>query len=476
MHAFEDLEKIYSERSISCLKKIYQINQELLPASKHIKKNVADNKNAIKVSMEYIRTYVKNETKSFIDLVHRMTSNKLDKLQEIEDSLLENLQNQEKTYHEYISYLENLFQDFQAHRACTRVQNNPIIFSPREYFNIQPIPVTYKITPPEFTAGQYNEDDVEKLLGKINIPCTEPEIRKPEDRVSREWRPTEIQRIQDNEISDVTQPLSLPYFMTQLRNFKVSGVLNVFHMSIDVSGKRWVSDNIGNLVEIDLQGNQLQSFQASVGSEGYHTMSQNGDLMYTDGDNKMIKKINLHTNEIVEYIKTGDWKPLSIHCSHLNGDILVGMNKDEEAQVTRYNKRGKEIQNIYRDNKGQKLYDYPYYIAENINGDICASDYNKNTVVVVNKSGETKFSYTGQMAVFYPCGICTDGVGHILVCDSINRTIHLLNKEGQFLSLLLSPQQSDKSPHSVCFDDENNLYVGENKNNTITVYKIQQDV
>lgn len=247
-------------------------------------------------------------------------------------------------------------------------------------------------------------------------------------------------------------------------------------MSIDVSGKRWVSDNIGNLVEIDLQGNQLQSFQASVGSEGYHTMSQNGDLMYTDGDNKMIKKIKLHTNEIVEYIKTGDWKPLSIHCSHLNGDILVGMNKDEEAKVIRYNKRGKEMQNIYRDNKGQKLYDYPYYIAENINGDICASDYNKNTVVVVNKSGETKFSYTGQMAEFYPCGICTDGVGHILVCESISRTIHLLNKEGQFLSLLLSPQQSDKSPHSVCFDDENNLYVGENKNNTITVYKIQQDV
>lgn len=139
-------------------------------------------------------------------------------------------------------------------------------------------------------------------------------------------------------------------------------------MSIDVSGKRWVSDNIGNLVKIDLQGNQLQSFQTSVGSEGYHTMTQDGDLMYTDGlgDNKMIKRITFDTNEIVEFIKTGDWKPLSIHSSHLNGDILVGMKKDEQAKVTRYNKTGNEIQNILRDNKGQRLYKYPNYITENI--------------------------------------------------------------------------------------------------------------
>lgn len=207
----------------------------------------------------------------------------------------------------YISYLGNLSQDFQADTVCTTVQDNPIICSPPEYFNIQPIPVTYKMTPPEFIAGHCSEDNFEKLLSKINIPCTKPEIRKvkPAERV--------IRKTQGNEIRDVTQTLSLPYVLAQVREFKVSGVNNVHHMSIDVSGKRWVSDNIGNLVEIDLQGNQLQSFQTSVGSEGYHTMTQDGDLMYTESDNKMIKRITLDTKEIVELIKTGDWKPLSIH-------------------------------------------------------------------------------------------------------------------------------------------------------------------
>lgn len=156
--------------------------------------------------------------------------------------------------------------------------------------------MTYKITPSEFIDGHCSEDDVEKLLSKINIPCTEPEIRKvkPAERV--------IRKTQGNEIRDVTQTLSLPYVLAQVREFKVSGVNNVYHMSTDVSGKRWVSDNIGNLVEIDLQGNQLPSFQTSVGSEGYHTMTQDGDLMYTEGDNRMIKRITLDTDDIVELI------------------------------------------------------------------------------------------------------------------------------------------------------------------------------
>ena len=84
----------------------------------------------------------------------------------------------------------------------------------------------------------------------------------------------------------------------------------------------------------------------------------------------MIYRITPDKN-ITAFIKTGDWKPVSVHSSHINGDILVGMVKDGGAKVTRYSKTGKEIQNILRDNKGQGLYKMPLYITENINGDIC---------------------------------------------------------------------------------------------------------
>lgn len=62
-------------------------------------------------------------------------------------------------------------------------------------------------------------------------------------------------------------------------------------------------------------------------------------------------------------------------------------------------------------------------------------------VVVVDRSGEHRFSYTGQGLDFDPHGICTDVLGHILVCDYINYTVHLLDQDGKFLSLLLTSQQ-----------------------------------
>uniref|UniRef100_K1QKY1 Tripartite motif-containing protein 2 n=1 Tax=Magallana gigas TaxID=29159 RepID=K1QKY1_MAGGI len=236
-------------------------------------------------------------------------------------------------------------------------------------------------------------------------------------------------------------------------------------------GRLWVSDRRGNLVQRDLQGNQLQKIRTN-GSGGYHTVTQDGDLIYTDKDNNVINRIT-QNNAITKFIQTGDWRPLSIHSSHINGDFLVGMNTYKEGKVIRYNKTGTEIQNIQRDNKGQELYELPHYITENINGDVCVSDYNKDTVVVVDKSGQHRFSYTGQRSTIFPFGICTDVLGHILVCDHYSNTVHLLDQDGQFLSLLLTSQQGVKDPRSVCVDDENNLWVGQ-RGNKVPVYKYLQ--
>ena len=162
------------------------------------------------------------------------------------------------------------------------------------------------------------------------------------------------------------------------------------------------------------------------------------------------------------------------------------MIKDEEAKVTRYSKAGKEIQNIQTDSQQQELYSFPHYISENINGDICTSDYNKDAVVVVDKSGKHRFSYTGNGSVFHPWGICTDVLGHILVCDEVSRAIHLLDQDGGFSSFIyvysqkywlrsvLSSLLNLVGPRGVCVDDECNLYVGQCDTTTVKVYKYLQ--
>lgn len=75
-HAFKDLEEIYSKRFILCLEEIYKINQNFLPTSKHMKKNVEEDKISIKEYMGNIRKHVKDEFKFFIDLMESMTLKK----------------------------------------------------------------------------------------------------------------------------------------------------------------------------------------------------------------------------------------------------------------------------------------------------------------------------------------------------------------------------------------------------------------
>lgn len=130
-----------------------------------------------------------------------------------------------------------------------------------------------------------------------------------------------------------------------------------------------------------------------------------------------------------------------------------------------------KIQNIQIDTK--RKCSKPHYITENIKDEFCVSDKYKQALLVVDKSGKPRFSYTGQRSEFFPNGICTDVLSHILMCDCISKTVHLLGQNGKFLYLLLTEQQGVYNPCTVCVNDENNIWVGK-LTNTVTVFKYLQ--
>eukprot|EP00105_Crassostrea_gigas_P046466 XP_019930614.1 PREDICTED: transcription intermediary factor 1-beta-like [Crassostrea gigas] len=474
-HVFTDLEIVFAEKCSLCHVEIAKIRNYFEPTSQDLKTVIAEDVTKIKKTMEDIRTSMKAEAESVKKLVDTVTSEKMEQVNKIEQSLLETLSGQNKKIDDYINYLNDLIKTFYCYLSSSDIDNLTFALK-SENLMIQPIPETFKPVPPVFTAGQYIKEDIAKLLGRITVPNTKPENRKikPMETASTHLKPTEKQGKQDREKSDVKQTLSLSSSVTKVREYTVPGFYHVLHISLGKSGRLWFSDLFGNLVQTDLQGNQIQKIKTSGRDEGYHTVTQDGDLIYTDKQNKVINRIT-PDNTITEFIKTGGWIPLSIHSSHINGDILVGMIKDDkEGKITRYNKTGTEIQNIQSDNKGQGLYRCAYYITENINGDVCVSDIDKHAVVVVDKSGQHRFSYRGQRSGFIPYGICTDVLGHILVCDVNSDTVHLLHQDGQLLSQLQTPQQGVERPRSVCLDDENNLWVGHCYTNTVTVYKYLQ--
>eukprot|EP00105_Crassostrea_gigas_P034243 XP_019918391.1 PREDICTED: uncharacterized protein LOC105317358 [Crassostrea gigas] len=475
-HTFIDLETVYAEKCAICLDEINKIEKYFIPTSQDFLKSIKKDSTEIKKIMDDIRASMKAEAESLKKMVDSVTSHKIEQVNEIEESLQQLLKFQYIKYNGYISYLHELVKKFHGYLSSKDIKTLMSDVTGTTNLKIDPIPETVKPVSPVFTAGQFSMEDITELLGKVSVPDSKPE--------NREIKPTGTVYIQlkPRKKSDVKPTLSLASSVTKVREYNVPGVDSVHHISLGKSYRLWASDDDGNLVQTDLQGNQLQKIQTS-GGYGYHTVTQDGDLIYTDRKNKVINRIK-KDKTITEFIRTGDWKPLSIHSSHINGDILVGLRKDGEAKVTRYSKTGKEIQNIQRDNKGQRLYGDPQYITENINGDICTSDFNKQAVVVVNKSGQHRFSYTGQRTAFRPHGICTDLLGHILVVyvpfvkimnvAFFKNNVHLLDQGGQLLTELLTEKQPLIYPCSLCVDDENNLFNGEYLGNTVTVYKYLQ--
>uniref|UniRef100_A0A8W8NYZ0 B box-type domain-containing protein n=2 Tax=Magallana gigas TaxID=29159 RepID=A0A8W8NYZ0_MAGGI len=475
-HTFDDLESIYSKNFTMCLDKIYNINQYYLPTSQDIKRDIKEDVLKLKAFMDKIRTSIKAEAESVKRLVEKAMSDNLEQANEMEETLLEKLQSQDKAYDEYNGFLEILVKEFQDYLSYDKVQNNPILLSLSEVLNIKPIPKSTEPVYPVFTAGQYSKNDVAKLLGTVTVPTTKPASRKikPMNITSTQLKPTRKLKEADGDELEVNQKLSLSSTAKSVREYIVPGVDCVYHISVGKSGILWASDRGGNLVQTDLQGKQLQMIKTSGRDDGYHTVSLDGNLIFADRTNCSVHSI-IHGKTITRFIKTKEWVPLSIHTSSLNGDILVGIRTFLKGKVARYNKTGKEIQSLERDNKVQELYsEYPHYITENINGDICVSDFNKQAVIVVNKIGQHRFSYTGQESKIRPFGICTDILGHILVCDINSKTVHLLDQDGQFLSLLVTSQKGIKTPRGVCVDGDNNLHVGDGDTNTVIVYKYLQ--
>lgn len=70
--------------------------------------------------------------------------------------------------------------------------------------------------------------------------------------------------------------------------------------------------------------------------------------------------------------------------------------------------------------------------------------------------------------------VYTYSLGHIIVCDNNSDKVHLLDKDGYLLSLLLTDKHGIYPPLSVCVDDEYNLHLGQWDTNKVTVFKYLQ--
>lgn len=244
-------------------------------------------------------------------------------------------------------------------------------------------------------------------------------------------------------------------FNAHLRSSISVSTFGIEQISCFKPNRMWLATG-DNIMEINEDGHLLKELDIYWIHGGCYTLTKAGDLLFKYvGDIYMLPSSgeirNLH---IQAGIKS------CIHSSRLNGDIFVS----QYGWIKRYNDKGVELQTITVFRYIVKYSSDTCIITENINGDIIVTSYAKEKVVAFRSDGKHKFTYSdlNTWSTFVPSSICTDIFGHILVGNSClnDPCIHLLDKNGELQSKLLTHQHQDLEFRALCVDDKNNLYVG----------------
>ncbi|XP_065928683.1 uncharacterized protein [Magallana gigas] len=264
------------------------------------------------------------------------------------------------------------------------------------------------------------------------------------------------------------------------QSLEISKAYLSLHISCVTPDQVWASNN-NDLILTNIKGETLYYLKDSCSGlgTGRHTVNSESELIYVDMKYN-IKILSKNMKTITTFIDRADspWIPLCVYWCPSTGDLLVGFEREVTkyrgmGKVTRYSRTGQPTQTIEHDSAGLNLYRKPYYITENNNEDIVVSDC-KNAVVVTTFGGIHLFSYTGHPSGtgVLSQGICTDPMSHILVCDGRINKIHIIDKDGQFLSHLKISYPDSIRPWSLSYDvNTNPLWIKSFLGGIVGVYR-----
>ncbi|XP_061189448.1 uncharacterized protein LOC133197434 [Saccostrea echinata] len=243
----------------------------------------------------------------------------------------------------------------------------------------------------------------------------------------------------------------------------------------------WLNGESNTMICFKDTGVEIERHIAKLGIKPTNlAITRQGDLIYAiyDSWHSCVYIItNGKTKELITFV---DWKPIGVCCT-ADDKFLVSMESKDETQVKIARFSGSEIiQEIQYDDHHQPLYEagkYYILVEENKNLDVCASDPNKNEVVVTNKNGAFRWRYkgnlqTGKFESFSPSFICSDSHSQLLVMDTDNECVHLLDMDGVFITYITHPNIHGIGAMSL--DRSGRLWIANYKGGQINVFKYLQ--
>lgn len=226
----------------------------------------------------------------------------------------------------------------------------------------------------------------------------------------------------------------------------------------------WIYGTDEILREVDIIGT-VQNCITAISKNSQKDIAKNkmGEIVFSHLSDECVNIVR--EGKISKLLDLSGWIPFGV-TFNADDDLMVCMRREDyqESKVGIFS-QGKLKKEIQFDETGKPLFSASrnnMYIKENANGDICVSDWNACAVIVLKSSGELRFRYTGNLSrsfkQFYPHGIVTDNYCRILVVDRKNDCLHVIDRNGKFLTYITCSLQD---PYVLSMDPDENVWVGE---------------
>ena len=243
----------------------------------------------------------------------------------------------------------------------------------------------------------------------------------------------------------------------------------------------WIYGQNKHIKRIDIHGTVRDTVTAKcLSCPSGISVTRGGELIYSDYFSGTVNIVRDGKSETLIIAPQG-WTPWRLCCT-MSRDILVhvykGIGPQSKHKIIRYQRQNIK-QEINKDGQGNRILKdggNPLFMSENNNGDVCVSDLNADTVIVLDNTGNVRFRYNGTQArrekSFAPRDIVTDALSQIIVADINNNCVHILDQNGQFL--ICVDDCGLKKPRGLSADSEGRLWVGCDKGKIIVIKYLEQ--
>ncbi|XP_045194435.2 uncharacterized protein LOC123550060 [Mercenaria mercenaria] len=233
-----------------------------------------------------------------------------------------------------------------------------------------------------------------------------------------------------------------------------------------------IADNNNNRIKLLRPNHEiLNSFKLSTPPFDVALLNQR-EAVYTLPDMKQIQVINIVGKSDVKH---GSVLTLDFDCNGicvLHENIVV--TSIAEKCVRLIDLRGDVIWTAATDDRGDMLFEWPWYVETNTEGNkIYVSDRRKNTITTLDSNGGVL--NVRDIQGKGPRGIALDDTGNMYMCHYMTDEIEIVSTDNpRDRRVFLTKSDGVKHPQSLCYDEEKGqLFLSANNCDYVSIFQIK---